>query len=332
MNIRVILNRLRFGLLIGAVLVALTEMAHAATEDRIEKTFIVTEGGDLVVDVDRGSIDVKTGTAGTVHVEVIRKLQSTGASDNVLENHHVEMVQEGNLVRVRGEDRSGVLGRLGRNLQVRYLVAVPRKFSVQLKTKGGSITVNDLDGKAEARTSGGSLNFGEIQGSIRAHTSGGSIHVKAGRDKVTAETSGGSIKIGEAGGDLVAKTGGGSIAISRAQADVLARTSGGSIDLAELSPGKVEATTSGGSVSASFTKAPKGDCTLKTSGGSVRIVLPADAAVDLDAKSGGGRVSTDFPVSGEFEGRRTSLQTKLNGGGPRILAHTTGGGVSIGKR
>jgi hypothetical protein len=55
--------------------------------------------------------------------------------------------------------------------------------------------------------------------------------------------------------------------------------------------------------------------------------------VDIDAQTSGGRVSTDFPVAAVIQGeqKRTEIRGKVNGGGPLLTAHTSGGSVRLQK-
>ena len=87
--------------------------------------------------------------------------------------------------------------------------------------------------------------------------------------------------------------------------------------------------TSGGSVSARLAKQPEGDCALRTSGGSIEVQLAEKVAVNLDASTSGGRVITDIPVTVQGELKRTALKSKINGGGPALYLHTSGGNVHI---
>ena len=98
--------------------------------------------------------------------------------------------------------------------------------------------------------------------------------------------------------------------------------------------GQVEATTSGGSVSARLLEQPTGDCTFKSSGGSVTVVLSENIAVDVDARTSGGRVSSDLPVTSVIQGeqKKNEIRGKINGGGPLIVAHTSGGSVRLEKK
>jgi DUF4097 and DUF4098 domain-containing protein YvlB len=110
------------------------------------------------------------------------------------------------------------------------------------------------------------------------------------------------------------------------------RTSGGGIQVADIR-GPIEARTSGGSIHANLPAQPAGDCTFKTSGGSVTVSLPENAAVNVDAHTSAGRVSTDFPVAAVIQGeqKKNEIRGKINGGGPLLTAHTSGGSVRLQK-
>ena len=96
--------------------------------------------------------------------------------------------------------------------------------------------------------------------------------------------------------------------------------------------GDIDASTSGGSVEATITRQPQGNCRLKTSGGSVRVYMNPDIAVNLNAKTSGGRVKIDFPVTIQGDISKNRLVTELNGGGPELNMRTSGGNIHIFKK
>ncbi len=59
------------------------------------------------------------------------------------------------------------------------------------------------------------------------------------------------------------------------------------------------------------------------------VRLSKDVHVDLDASASGGGVRTNFVVAGDEERHAGQLRTSLNGGGPLLYLHTSGGGISI---
>jgi len=194
--------------------------------------------------------------------------------------------------------------------EVEYRVTVPDKFNADVETAGGPISVSGLNGELNARTSSGPITL------------------TGGKGRAVVHTSGGPIKIQDVAGDVEASTSGGPIGIEGNLGRVRAHTSGGPIWIKGAS-GAIDASTSGGPVSASFVGQPKEDCRLSTSGGGIDVTLSKDVHVDLDASTSGGRVWTDFPVPSSDERHSSQLHAQLNGGGPRLYLHTSGGGISV---
>ncbi|MBP9903770.1 MAG: DUF4097 family beta strand repeat-containing protein [Verrucomicrobiota bacterium] len=324
--------------IIGAALLTLvTVTATAEVEAKITKSFPVQPGGQLVVAVDRGAIEIKTADRESVDIEVIRKAGGSRAkAEKTLQDHVVTTTQDGHKLEVRaefkGEKPAGWFGR-SPQLQVKFLITLPRQFDVDLKTAGGSVNVAGLTGKVLAASSGGSLNFTKIEGPLSGHTSGGSITVAGCKGRVELSTSGGSLNLGGIEGDLTGKTSGGSIRADKVTGKSVLKTAGGSMDLAGLK-GSMEAATSGGSITAEFLEPPTGECSFKSSGGSITVALDEKFAVDVDLRTSGGRVTTDLPIVSVVQGepQKNELRGKINGGGPLITAHTSGGSVRLHKR
>ncbi len=318
----------------GITLFCLAATARADVEDTITNSFKADPGGQLVVELDRGSIEVKTANATVVDVEITRKARGgQSAAAQTLKDHEVIFAQSGNKVEIKGEYKGKkTKGWFGRSpdLQVKCLVIVPRTFDVDLKTAGGSILVTELTGKVQAYTAGGSLTFKKIEGPLSARTSGGSITVAAAKGKVDGKTSGGGLNLSDIEGDTNAETSGGSIHAEHITGKLVVKTSGGSIQVADIK-GPMDARTSGGSITANLPAQPAGDCSLHTSGGNVTVVLDPKAVVDVDLHTSGGRVATDFPVTTVIQGeqKKNELRGKINGGGPVITARTSGGSVRV---
>jgi hypothetical protein len=290
------------------------EFAPGSARDNMSKTFRVAQGGKLSLDSDTGSIEVSSGTTEEVRVDVEREIR--GATDEEamerLKELRIDFRQDGKDVHIfarrPGDDFFG--GHWGNRLRLRFMVTVPGKYDLDLRTGGGSISVNDLEGNILARTSGGSLRFGQIKGSVKGHTSGGSITLDGGSGSMEVNTSGGGIRIGKVYGPVIAHTSGGSISVDEVQ-------------------GMVQASTSGGSVSATITRQPEGDCELSTSGGSIHARLSRDLNLDLSARTSGGSVRTNLPITVQGEVGRNRLEGRMNQGGPRLQLHTSGGSISI---
>ncbi len=342
--------------LLTAALACAAFLHAAETEDSVRKSAPVSSATRLTLKAEFGAIRIEPGDGKRVEVEVHFRGDppSRGEFDRMLRDFKLEMAQEGSDIRVTGTFQNGwkpqsLLWMLGSFIaggghpichngqcleysewlrDVEYRVSVPRKFDADVETSGGSISATDLKGEVTARTAGGSLKFENIDGPLNGRTSGGSITLAGGKGSALLHTSGGSIHISEVTGDVDASTSGGAISIERAGGRVKARTSGGSIEVREAS-GAIDASTSGGGVTASLRGQPKEGCRLSTSGGSISVSLAKDIHMDLDASASGGSVWTDFPVPTSNDRHQRELHAPLNGGGPLLYLHTSGGGISV---
>lgn len=320
-------------LIFGWAACSRTGIVSASVQGDIKKSFSVQPGGKLVMDVEPGSIDVKTTGNSQIVVDVFRKVERVDQSrgEEILRQHEVNFEQNGNELTIRAKVRNdGIKLWRRNNLDVRYMVSIPNEFNVDLKTSGGSVSVSDLRGLVRARTSGGSLSFGKIEGPVIGDTSGGSINLMGCNGKTELNTSGGSIDIGSGTGDMTAKTSGGSIKIDNFNGNVFARTSGGDIKANSIA-GAIDASTSGGSVSVSIKGQPGKDCRLHTSGGGITVEIEENVALNIDAEASGGSVSTELPVMVQGQLRKEALRGTLNGGGQALVLQTSGGSIQLRK-
>lgn len=288
--------------LAAASVLASPSIGHA---DTVERTFAVSPGGTLKLDTDQGSVEVRSVPGDQVRVRVEREARS-GRDDDF----ELRFEQVGPDVTVEGEapERWG-WGSWNR-FRVRFQVEVPERYNLDIDTSGGSIDVADLEGDVDCRTSGGSIRVADIDG------------------RVDCRTSGGSIDVGRIEGSVLAKTSGGSIHIDRSGGSVVAKTSGGNVTVNEVF-GAIEASTSGGSVRATLTSQPLADCRLSTSGGRIEVTLAESIALDLDASTSGGRVEVEMPVLVQGTIGRTSINGRINGGGPQLYLRTSGGSIYV---
>lgn len=249
--------------IVGTCLIALAYVALSQAKPKlIEKSFTVELGGTFFINTDSGSIEVESHNRNTVEVRVEKK----GKNANDFE---VIFSQDGNNVKVVG-DRKGLLswGSSGAN----FIVKVPERYNVDLKTSGGSIVLASLTGKVDAYTSGGSIKLGEINGDVDVKTSGGSIRVGDVAGAINAHTSGGSINVKvskQPVGPSRLTTSGGSVSaylLPSIAVDLEASTSGGRVNSQFDVDGSVKKTSVEGAINGGGPK-----LILKTSGGSVNI-------------------------------------------------------------
>lgn len=290
---------------IVAVLASVLAFTCLATDKTFDKTFTVSPGGRLHLETDAGSVKV-TGGSGN---EVVIKVEIRG-SDSFVKDFEVSAWQEGGDVHVKGElPKSFWRMFSGGNQDARFTVTVPSRYNVEASTAGGDVLIAAIEGTVRGSTSGGDIGATEVVGDVTVGTSGGDVEVREVTGVVDAETS---------GGDVV---------VSAVKGDVKAGTSGGNVKVSDVE-GAVKAETSGGNVLVTVRGGNKG-VHAETSGGNVEIAVASNVSANLDAATSGGSVECDLPVTVQGKIRESSIKGTINGGGPLIYAHTSGGNVRI---
>jgi DUF4097 and DUF4098 domain-containing protein YvlB len=303
----------------GLVGLAAVNLLAAEYEGNLEQAFSVAPGGKLVMQADRGSIDVTTDAGDKAQVRVLRKVKggSQAQAEALLAEHQVTLQQEGNTISAVARNKSKVSWswRPGQPvLTVHYQVNIPRKFEVELQTAGGDIRLGDLEGDALARTTSGSIRLGAVTGkveardsggdivianagsSVVAHTTSGSINIQTLNGRLEAKNSGGDINVGQAGGDVTAETTSGTIKVKSAKGRLDARNSGGNVVLGETG-GEAAVRTTSGSISIGLAK---GKVEARNSGGDIKVT---DARDLVTATTTSGTISVAFSACPKAECR-----------------------------
>jgi TonB family protein len=215
----------------------------------------------------------------------------------------------------------------GAQFWVQFEIAVPRNYSVEVKTEAGDIETEDIGGIATLTTQGGNIRAGrigiasmrkgaseslvarletegghiqvqDVAGDLKAFTAGG--HINAGNiaGDAALRSGGGHIRAGQIGGRADLQTDGGNITVGQAGNLVSVRTGGGQIDFGEVR-GSVRAQTGGGGIRIMYVSGPMevessaGSICLTRVAGTVRAATAGGtitAWINPDAPSSGGTV------------------------------------------
>ena len=294
-----------------------TLQTQAMTSETINRTLDLPPGGTLIINIENGRLDISGEAGSGVVIKIDRsvKASSKEKEEAFLTENPVEIETTDRTVRITRAGESGAswgfsLFRKKPREEATYQVVVPADFNLDLRTSGGEVALTNVKGEIAARTSGGSIRALSLTGDIAVRTSGGSIRLDDCHGPTDAHTSGGSITAENGSDNLKLRTSGGSITVLAHEGRVDGHTSGGSVK-ATLLAGRTEA------------------CSLSTSGGGVTVNLPATAAVDIDASTSGGNVHSEFPEAQPDPKKKTRLVAPINGGGPLLKLHTSGGSIHI---
>ena len=292
--------------IVGAVILLSMDTA-VAQEAYLTESFSVSDNAKVEVRTSGGSIELVGQKTDEVRVEMyVRKRgRLLNQNDTDLDDWEIKIEKEGNTVYAIAK-REGRNNWGNNNLSISFKVYAPVKSMGDLRTSGGSISLENLMGDQIAHTSGGSIEAERIGGDIKLKTSGGSITLFDIEGFAEVNTSGGRIRGEKITGGIDAKTSGGSITLEGISGNVEAKTSGGSIDAEILNP--------------------EDYIELRTSGGSISVTIPKELGYDLDL--GGNRVRADlYNFQGEFD--KNDMEGTMNGGGTKLSAKTSGGSVNL---
>jgi len=279
------------------------------------------EGGRLQLRADLGSVTITPGAGNQVECRVRIEVYTLdeARARQLLDAHEVGMrVGDDGTLYLNGRFPRLLIERQHKNLSlgVSYDIRVPARFNVDVETRGGSVTVERLEGELRAVTAAGSIRTGRIAGATRVETAGGNIEVENIGGRLEARTAGGHIRTGDVQGDAVLETSGGKIATGRvagtvragtaggdiyiggSTSDVVALTAGGKIRLGDIG-GRVRAETAGGSI---FLETAIGPVQVQTAGGSIEL---------LRILSGVRAVTTAGGIQAQIAATRESFQPSL---------------------
>jgi TonB family protein len=298
-------------------------------------TLQTSDGLTLRLTTDLGSVKVvplKAGAAPTVRYTVhIETDAHSPLAQHLLDHYSLTAKSTPTGVEIIGNSPPQLahFTASGAQFWVQFEIAVPRNYSVEVKTEAGDIETGDIGGIASLTTQGGNIRAGRIGSGIgnlrnaaterlvaRLETEGGHIQVQDVAGDLKAFTAGGHINAGNIAGDAALRSGGGhiragqiggradlqtdggNITVGQAGNLVSVRTGGGQIDFGEVR-GSVRAQTGGGGIRIMYVSGPMevessaGSICLTRVAGTVRAATAGGtitAWINPDAPSSGGTV------------------------------------------
>ena len=296
------LNRLLSLFLVGMLFatssVAGSDKPKTDIKDTVKETYHVRAGGSLFLDIDRGDIQIRTGSNDEVMIEVVRivGVDSQSEAKALLEAHELEFEQDGNDISLesRFDDDAWNWKRWRDKDRFRMTVTVliPQNYNVEVTSGAGNVRTESIEGSVDIRTGAGNIDIGHIRGGVDLSTGSGNISVSSVEGGIDVKAGAGNITIGDVRGELDAHTG-------------------------------------AGNITARITRQPNRDSNLMTGAGNVTAYLADDISVNVDAASKVGSCSTDFPLRVKGKWMSKSFSGDINGGGPDLVLRSGVGNVSL---
>ncbi|MDP1569471.1 MAG: DUF4097 family beta strand repeat-containing protein [Vicinamibacterales bacterium] len=258
--------------------------------------FTVTGDAHLSLETFAGAIEVHSWDRPEIEVEVEKRAMDQSLVDEM----KVVTTDEGGRVTltVTGPSRSmgGVTVGVNISPRARLRVAMPRRATLNVYSRDGSLAIEDIDGAVTLKTD---------DGSIRGMRLSGDLHMR---------TADGSIRVEKVNGRLDLETGDGSVTLDGTLTALRAKTDDGSVRVSLDAGSRVET-----------------DWDVETGDGSVVLRLPAELDAELDASTGDGGVRSTHPGVrlGEDGRRSNSARVTIGQGGRTIRVRTGDGSIRI---
>lgn len=271
--------------------------ARSRLTSKVSGSIPARDGQSLHLATNLGNIVIHSQDAEEVNYQVDLETSATQKDPR-------ELLKDFSVLARKTPEGVSLKGQAGREsagrLWVTFRIDVPRNYSLDISTGGGSIETGNINGRVGLSTLGGSITTGNIAGSARLETDGGHItakdvsgnlvantgggHITAGSigGNATLNTSGGHIRVASVGGIAHLTTGGGNVSLGHSGPELIAETAGGQIEVGEAA-GLVRAKTGGGGI---HVVRASGPADLQTVGGSIYLTQ-VDSAVTASTAAGG---------------------------------------------
>lgn len=287
-----------------------TAVTTAYGERMIDRTFEVSDGENLAVQVSHVDVNIETGASREARIEVFLDGRDMELARAYFEDLRLSVEKNGNTIEIETNRRQNMRSpnRSG-GAQILVKAYIPEHFNVDLATSHGDINIEALTGRLGIRASHGDIDASSIHGPL--------IEVLASHGDFEAESlEAEDISIRASHGDIDVR--------GVSASDFNVQASHGDITVNGIS-GNTEASNSHGDIDIGFLRL--GDISLRNSHGDISIFTPADAQAYLEFSASGIRLSSDIHFEGTKKQERVSGE--MNGGGSILEARTTHGSIHL---
>ena len=138
-----------------------------------------------------GGVRVEKGSGSAYEITACVAAGARTAAEAQAAADNVQLVIEGNKVKLVGNDRSDRV----RSWSVQLIVMAPDGASIDAETSNGPIGVSGVDGKFNLRASNGPISLEGVTGEVNARAANGPISVEGSRGQFDVQTSNGPISV-----------------------------------------------------------------------------------------------------------------------------------------
>jgi hypothetical protein len=276
------------------------------------KFFRIDGAPELSVFTANGNIEVRSNPSiNGVKIDLyVRREFTLWSGSRSLDNYRIIMQQRGNSVIASVEDRrSGTRTRPGDDVRFSFVIEVPEKGSVNLRSTNGSILLEGVEGTHFIQNHNGDITVKKSSGEIRVASTSGNLNLE------------------NLSGNIFGKTVNGNIISKDNSGELRLRSVTGNLEATGTRGALIAASTSG-SLNASFSDVSMG-IHLETISGDVVLELPDEKGFTIDAHAMRFDFGTLRASDAPGRVRPSSASLEVRGGGIPVKLSTVSGTVRI---
>lgn len=317
MNAKMKLRLVGPAVLLGLAMMGGVLSAGEKLEEKFARTEALARDGKVSVANISGTIKVRTWDKAQVQIDAVKITEASSAA-KAKENSDlvkIEVVNEGNAVRVETKYPERRDRRTNLNVHVNYVLSIPDRAALRINNVSGHIDVQGV---------GGALNIDEVSGTVTIDGASG---------QVDCQTVSGGISLSGGSGGVNLKAISGRIEAEGIQGSVEAETVSGHVSLRDVREAKsIRAKTISGNIACETGVLPGGRYSFDTLSGGITLTLPSSSVFELDAETFSGRIKTDFAVTMSGRVSPRELRGVVGSGGAVLRVKSFSGTVDIRKK
>ena len=311
--------------------------ASAQGKVKHEETFAKTESlardGKVEIRNVSGSVEVKTWDRNEVKIDAL-KVSRANSMDKAKENAakvDIVVTRENGILKVETEYPKPSVK--GLNVSVEYKITIPSQAAIRARTVSGSVTLENIGGKADGDTKSGNVTVMGAKNGTNAQTVSGDVTVSDVTNGAYCKTASGTVEAKNVTGNADLKCVSGNVIAENIRGSVEAETVSGSVRLTDISGAEIiEGKTMSGRVVYNGDISSSGRYSLEAHSGTVEMTIPSGSAFDLSASTFSGSIKTDFEIVVSGTLSKKKISGSVNGGGADVRLKTFSGNVHLKKK
>jgi DUF4097 and DUF4098 domain-containing protein YvlB len=255
----------------------------------------VREGAELIVELLRGEVVVRTWNRNEVRVEADHE-----------EDDWVDIEHSDRLVQIE------VGSRYGPPDDIDMAITIPTWMDIAIE---GAFVEVDLEG---------------VGGEVAVETAHGEVRLVGGRDFIKLYSVQGEVECRNASGRIQIGSVNGGVQLIDATGDISAETVNGELEMSGITSTTVDATAVNGEIFYEGTITDGGRYVFNSHNGDVTVAVPEGTNASVWVSTYNGDFETDFPVTlRETRAQGKRLNFTLGSGGARLELNTFGGDIHL---